>query len=228
MSFEYRPTMGRPMKEVLADLTFKQKVQYLWQFYKIYILAALSPLILLAGTFIWSAVNKTEVLFNGIGVNVNATAEGGKILSDGMFELMGGTNSKKENVGFREMDIFSEDSVMETDTASSNVMTIAAWLSVGDVDYMLLSEKAFEFYKGDIFWDLEKLLSEEQQTVWRSMFVEMETENGDLFYGAIDLTDTVLAKKYITTEGKIYVVFPGKAKQIDKVALFLDYIAGLE
>jgi len=117
---------------------------------------------------------------------------------------------------------------MESDTASSNVMTIAAWLAVGDIDYMLMSEKSLEYYSGDIFWDLEELLSEEQQAVWRDRFVEMKDEHEVPFCGAIELTDTALAKKHITTEGKIYIAFPGKAKQIEKVALFLDYISGVE
>ena len=225
---EYRPTLGRPLKEVLADLTFKQKAQYIWQFYKIYILAALSPVILLAGFFFWAALDKTEILFNGISVNVHVTSAGTELISDDLFEMMGGTNSKNQYVNFKEMDIFSNDSIMENDTASSNVMTIAAWLAVGDIDYMLLNEKSFEYYQGDIFWDLEEWLSEELKSVWADHFVEMDGEDDEKFYGAIDLTDTNFAKKYISTEGKIYIVFPNKADQIEKVTLFLNYISGLE
>lgn len=228
MKFEYRPTMGRPMKEVLADLTFKQKAQYIWQFYKLYILAALFPIIVVAGAFLWSALDQTEMLYNGIAVSVNLTDVGEDLVSNELFDMMGGTNHKKQYVNFKEMDIFTKDSVMETDSASSNVMTIAAWMSVGDVDYLLLCEDSFEFYKGDIFWDLEEMLTQEQQAVWRDRFVEMPDEFDEPFFGAIDITDTYFAKQYITTEGKIYIAFPGKAMKTDKTALFLDYILSLE
>lgn len=228
MEFEYRPTLGRPLKEVLADLTWKQKLQYIWQFYKLYILAAASPLLILAIIIGWSALTKTETLYNGVGVSVNLTAEGETFLSDGMFELMDGTNKKKQNVDFKELDIFTTDSVMESDSASSNVMTIAAWMSVGDLDYLLLCEDSFEFYKGDIFSDLEELLSEEQQAVWRDRFVEMPGEFEEPFFGAIELTDTAFAKKYVTTEGKIYIAFPGKAMRTDKLDRFLNYLLSVE
>ena len=228
MSFEYRPTMGRPMKEVLADLNWKQKLQYLWQFYKIYILAVASPLLIIAFAFGWSALTKTETLYNGVGVCVSVTAEGERFLTDDVFTLVGGTNSKKQAVGFKVLDIFSTESVMESDSASTNVMTIAAWMSVGDLDYMLLNEEAFEFYKGDIFSNLEDLLSGEQQAVWGDRFVEMPDEYDEPFYGAIDITDTAFAKKYITTEGKIYIAFPGKASRTDKLDIFLNHILSVE
>ena len=228
MKFEYRPTMGRPMKEVLADLPFKQKLQYIWQFYKLYILAALFPVIVVIGAFVWSSWNQTEVLFNGIATSVNLTSAGEELLSDKLFETMGGTNHKKQYVGFKELDIFSTENMMESDSASTNVMTIAAWMAVGEVDYMLLSKDSFEFYKGDIFWDLEELLSEDKQGIWYDRFVEMPNEYEESFFGAIDITDTYFAKQYITTEGKIYIAFPGKALQTEKVALFLDYILSME
>ncbi len=228
MNLEYRPTMGRKMKEVLEDLTFRQKVQYIWRFYKLYILAVLSPLIVLAGALGWSALTKTETLFNGIGVCVSVEAEGEKFLTDSLFAPMGGTNNAKQQVNFGEYDIFSTNSVMGNDDASSNVMSIAAWLSVGEVDYMLLNEDSFEYYAGDIFWDLEELLSEEMQAIWRDRFEEMQDENEKSFYGAIDLTDTAFAKKYITTEGKVYIAIPGKALRTDKLETFLNHLLSVE
>lgn len=228
MEFEYRPTLGRPLKEVLSDLTFWQKIQYIWRFYKLYILAVLSPLIVLAGALGWSALTKTETLYNGIAVCVSVDAEGEKFLTDSLFDPMGGTNYKKQGVTFGEYDIFSTDSIGENDGASSNVMSIAAWMSVGEVDYMLLNEESFEFYKGDIFSDLEELLSEEMQAVWRDRFVEMPDENEEPYFAAIDITDTAFVKKYVQTEGKIYIAFPGKALRNDKLEIFLNHLLSVE
>lgn len=152
-------------KELLADLkpmTFWQKVDHLWSYYKEYLLVVFLIGIVVA-IIISSLLNaRKQYVFQGMMINITMTAEGSRYLTDDLLAALG-DGSKNQHVLFDYTNFKSlEDPTSGEDNYNATMVMIAR-VSAGQVDAALVDQLALEFYMGqEIFGDLRTCFTEEQ------------------------------------------------------------------
>ena len=152
-------------KELLADLkpmTFSQKLDHLWSYYKEYLLVVFLIGIVIA-IIISSILNgQKKYVFQGMIINISMTSEGYRYVTDDLLaELSDG--SKNQHVLF---DYTNFTSLADPTSGEDNynaTMVLIARVSAGQVDAALVDQLALEFYIGqEVFGDLRTCFTDEQ------------------------------------------------------------------
>ena len=185
------PTFAE-LKEDLKPMTFRQKVDHLWTYYKEYVFLVLVAAILLVG-LITSAINANkETLVLGMLANVSISVEGKDYLEGVYFEKIGGEEGQQvllHSTNFASM----EDPTSAEDNYNAASLLIAR-VSAGQLDYAIIDELAMKFYVTQaVFMDLREFFTEEElaELAQQDLLVYATEgdvdENGDLIPGTGDI-----------------------------------------
>ncbi|MBO5317270.1 MAG: hypothetical protein J6A74_02375, partial [Oscillospiraceae bacterium] len=135
----------RELLEDMKPMSFGQKVDHLWTYYKEYLLIAALIVVLVVMT-VTSFLNSTkEVLLRGMMVNITITQEGYNYLTEDYFEKIGG----EEGTQLVEMDYANFADLADPTNGEDNYsasLKLMARVSGGLLDYALVDQMAFEFY----------------------------------------------------------------------------------
>ncbi len=196
----------KKLKKDLAPMTWRQRLDHLWTYYK-WVLAVLVFLGFLLQIIITSAVNaNTEILISGIGINVPLTEQGITCLSDGYLERLDG--KKGQSVQFLNEILDKDDQALGTEAMYATVVKVSGLTSLGNLDYLLLDTKALEYYsEGDLFMDLRQILTQEELAQLKLV------EIGGI-PKLIDLSGTWFADTHFTGEGPYYLAFTFNTSRI--------------
>lgn len=160
---KYEPIDGgwKKLKENLAAMTFKDKVNHLWTYYKgtlvilVIVIAACSLV-----TTAWK--NKhTTTLLSGISINVILSEEGKAYVQDDYFATV--SQGGLEKVQYTEMlqDDFTNTATMEE--SYMGLMSLIALSVSEELDYILMDEQVIRnMLAQDIFLDLREFFTEEE------------------------------------------------------------------
>lgn len=189
----------KKLKADLAPMSWRQRLEHLWTYYK-WVLAVLVFLGFLLQIIITSATNaNTEILISGIGINVPLTDQGITCLSDGYFEQLGG--KKGQAVQYIEEILDTDNQTTALEMGYTAVVKVSGLTSLGELDYLLMDTEALEYYsEGDLFMDLRQVFTDEELARLNV------TAIGDVPM-LIDLSGTWFADNYITGEGPYYLAF---------------------
>lgn len=182
-------------KELMEDLkpmTFREKVDHLWTYYKEYLFLAVLAVILATG-LITAAINANrETLVLGIVANSPMSQEGKEYLEKGYAEKIGAKNDWEvllHTTNFQSM----EDPISAEDNYNAAQM-LTARVSAGQLEYAIVDELAMSFYVTQaVFLDLRELFTEEElaQLAQKDMLMYATEgdvdENGDLIPGTGDI-----------------------------------------
>lgn len=185
------PTFSE-LKEDLKTMTFREKVDHLWTYYKEYVFLLLLVAVLTVGLTV-SAVNANkETLVLGILANVSMSGEGKEYLESGYFEKIGGKEGQQvllHATNFQSL----EDPTSAEDNYNAASLLIAR-VSAGQLDYAIIDELAMEFYVTQaVFLDLRDFFTEEElaELAEKDLLVYATEgdvdENGDLIPGTGDI-----------------------------------------
>lgn len=150
------------------DLTFKKKVEHIWEYYKVPILGTIFAVFIIA-TWVYNAKFKPhKELFSGIAMlNYKLPEEEGE---DVLY------NSINEELGLSDTDYevtveYFYDDPSEPDLFASMLEKFAAMLLVGDVNIMVMDEDSMKEYAADDYLlDLSLIYPSDE-------LEEMEAEN---------------------------------------------------
>lgn len=198
----------------LKPMTFTQRVDHIWTYYKEYMFVALMVLLLLiaAITMIGNLGRKTYL--SGVLCNVSMTQEGHTYLVEGVRE-------RHPEAG--EGDVFLNSAIFENPLTVSQVdssyqaaMAMFAQVEAEDLDYIFMDQVGMDFYAGqEVFLDVRTLLTEEEAAQWENKmaFVQFEDDEGnaeqDAVPLALDVTDLPFVRENIHSSGKVYLAFAG-------------------
>lgn len=210
------------LKGHLKDMTWKERLDYLWEYYKWVAILAGIAVVIVASVISGIVRNSKNLLCGGIAVNVSVTEEGTAYLTDGWFAKLEGTEGK-DKIELTPMYINLEAGAY-SETATANVTKLISMISVGDVDYLLLDAYALQYCgSSGAFAPLENTLSQEMLAKFEGKIVTIQDEKSE-YQAAIDISELPFVKKHITSKDKVYIAFPGNTERSAQNEAFLEYL----
>ena len=184
------------LKSDLKPMTFRQKLDHLWTYYKEFVWLG-AVVVLVLGVVIGSVINGSkDVLVSGMYVNITMDAEGFEYMDSEYFQALGG-DPKKHVEGLIEYSNFT-DLEDPTNHEDQNTQMMILWARVeGEyMDYGLLDQLALEHYMpNEFFKDLRELFSEEMlQSLGNKVIWAKEKNSEEAIPLAINIADLPFAK----------------------------------
>lgn len=154
------PTFAE-LKADLKPMTFKQKVDHLWTYYKGYALGALVVALIVIMTVTAYINASKQIRVSGMMANVSMTQEGYNYLTKDYHKKLG-LQEGKEVVELQSADFSSlADPTSGEDNYYASQKLILQVAS-GDMDYAIVDKLALDFYvHQDVFSDLRDVFPEE-------------------------------------------------------------------
>lgn len=196
----------------LKPMTFRQKVDHLWTYYKVFIFVFLflcSPLFLL-GTFLNR--QSQEVLVSGMMVNLSVDPELITYMTTDYAKDLGATSEKQ----IAELDYANFGDLFDSQNAEGNynqMMMLVARVSAGTLDYMLLDQTAMEYYiVQEVYLDLREFFTPQELEALNAegkVIYARQEDQEDKWAVAVDISDTAFVKENVNSEGPVYFALSG-------------------
>lgn len=210
----------KDLKNTLSPMTWKERIGYLWEYYKhVFFLTAIA--IILVVSLISIAV-APDPCFEGVCANIQLSEEGTAHMTSQWLDVMGG-NPKKDvaNLSFF---LFQDVGASQLPGYTLS-MRIVPMVYAQALDYMLLDQQALDYYlTQSVFQDLHISLTDEQISQMEDCLFYYEKEDGTKFPIALDISETAFVKAHATTPDKVYIAFPGNTKNVELCDDFLDHL----
>lgn len=206
------------LKQQLKPMTWKERIDHLWTYYKEYLWIAAVVLILL-GAMISSAINLSKnVVVTGMMVNFTIDQKGVNYLSEDYAEKIDADPFwDVVKVEYTVFDPLSDQSASEQNYYAA--MTVVAEVSAEKLDYILLDKPGMEFYIAqDVYLDLTEFFTQEELDTFakEDRLIYAQEEGSDhKWIVAVDITDTAFVQDNVTSEGPIYFALSGSTKKLD-------------
>ena len=215
----------RNIKKTMAGMSWKDKLEYLWTYYK-WVLAVAAGVILLICIVVSSIMNKSvTTLYGGTIINAELSEEGEAYLTDDWFEHLGGVD-KKEKVELTTSYYNDLSTTQDPEADAAAAMRVTAMVAAKELDYVIMDELSFNYYKkATIFSSLEEVLSQELIDELNDRIVYYTDEEEGVTYPiALDITDTTFVQDCIHGSKTLYIAFPGNTDRTERNDQFLEYL----
>lgn len=207
----------------LSQLTWGQRLGYIWDYYKPLMAAVLAVIFIIStGVTIYHNLQLTDIL-QVYFIDCNALEVDSEEMVKSFTEYLGGLDEK---------DVITIDVGISLDengsAAYAEQIKFTALVSNGDIDILLLGPELFEKYqKEGYFLELSEILSEEQQQAWSECLVYAENpEDGQSGAFALNVQDFPVIQEYNAYYGEpVYAAVMSNAKHVDLCDDFLNYLA---
>ena len=218
------------LREDMAPMTFREKVDHIWYYYKTYILV-FAVLAFAIGAIIGSVLSKKESITAGMMVNLTMSAEGYNYLTDEYFARIDGQRKQEVRLDSTNFSNLESPSV-DVEVSYNAAQTLVARVSGGILDYVLLDEGALGFYVWqDVFMDLSEFFTEEElaqlESEGRLRYGQIE-ETGERWVAAVDISDLPFVKENIGTvnvkDGKVFFALSGRPPHPENCRDIWNYI----
>lgn len=215
------------LREDMAPMTFSQKVDHLWYYYKTYVLV-ISVLAVGIIAILGSTLSKKESIAGGLMVNLTMSTEGYNYLTQAYYDHIGGQRGQEvrlDSTKFEDLKITSD-----VEVNYNAALTLVARVSGNLLDYALIDQGAMEFYiNQDVFMDLRQFFTEEELAQMQDRLIQAKIEEtGETWIAAVDITDIPFVKDNVGTvneeNGKVYFILSGNPAHPDLLRDIWDYI----
>lgn len=208
--------------DVLKPMTWKQRLDHLWTYYKIYLVVVVFAVMAIG--FVGSLINQQlkDPLISGMMVNLTMKQEGYDYLyTDYQNELAPG--DKRKTVEF-DYTVFGDMKNPENGESSYYAsMILVARVSEKMLDYMLLDKFAMEHYLGqDVYLDLREFFTEDElaelAAANRLIYLQLEIDgekSGEPYPVAVDISSIPFVKDTVTSEGPTYFALSGHVRNLE-------------
>lgn len=212
----------------LKPMTFRQRIDYIFTYYKEHMLLALIALIILVGVVVSLFNAQIEIIFSGTIANLDLTKDGAAYLREDLFDYFGGKPGQEVRLSASYFDeLFS--SVDSFDYNYNAAMGVVAMVGAQSLDYMIMDEVALKFFLSqDIFMDLREFFTEEELAELESRLVYFELDDGSRYPVAVHIEDTAYAKDCIDVKDAVFFAFIANAPHMDACHEFWDYLNAWE
>ena len=215
----------RKLVEDMRPMTFSQKVDHLWTYYKEWLLVAFL-LISSVCALITSIQNTSkEVILNGMLVNISITQQGVDYLGIEYMEAVGGDPDKQKV----ELDYTNFESLADPTNAEDNYsksMLLIARVTGGMLDYAILDKLGLEFYlTQDVFRDLREFFTPEEMAELEPYLIYAQVEGEpDRWPMAVDITHLPFVQDTMEQEEQVFFTLSGNVRSEDACRSIWEYI----
>lgn len=145
-------------RKKLATMTLGQKIGYLWEYYKIWLLI-LAVVIMFISMFVTMYQNSQKINLMGLAVANSTTLSDTSGVTEDLIEMLG-TGDEHETVTVDTSYYFNED-IANTDP--NIIMKFSTMVAAQSIDVLISSEHVMDYYKDqEMFLMPSEYLSEEQ------------------------------------------------------------------
>lgn len=217
-------TKFKELKATLAPMTYKEKLQHLWAYYK-WLLVVFLCFVMLISVVLTSCNNRQiNVIVGGVAVNMDISDAGEEYLTNG-YKAYTGSESDKDRASLGYMTL---DSV-ETSVSSDNYVALQSVLALvagKDLDYLITNEEAFLILlKQEIFADLRNVYTEEElETMGEAVVYYQEQGSSKKTPVAIDIRNTPFIQENTTADGMVYFIFIANSERTEQTKDLLEYL----
>lgn len=211
----------------LKPMTFQQRVEHLWMYYKEYLWCAGVVLVALS-LAVTVIINQTkDTVVSGIMANISIDQEGYNYLSEDYHQRLNGGDKKKivelDYIYFGDMEDLNNGY-----NSYYSAMTLTARVSGGQLDYMILDQFALEYYIGqEVYMDLREFFTEQelaQLEAQERVIYAMQEGDTERWPIAVDITQIPFARDNIDSEGKVFFALSGNTQRPEMCRDAWEYI----
>ena len=219
----------RKLAADMKPMTFEQKVDHLWTYYKEWLLIAF--LLVVSVCAVVTSIQNTskEVVLSGMLVNISITQQGHDYLGVDYLEMMGGDPNKQKV----ELDYTNFESLADPTNAEDNYtksMLLMARVTGGMLDYAILDKLGLEFYlTQDVFRDLREFFTPEELAELEPYLIYAQVEGEpDRWPMAVDITHLPFVQDTMDLEEVVYFTLSGNVRDEDACRSIWEYINAWE
>lgn len=217
----------KKLKEDLSRMTFKEKVNHLWTYYKSTLVIAAAMVILLS-IVISCVVNvNTDTIVAGVTVNVHLSDRGMQYLGDDYYNKVY-DGSGLEKVYITDMSLRDLSDVEHSEETYYTLMSLAALVSEEELDYMIVDQSALEsFIKYEsILQDLRVLFTGDELSELGTAVVHQRlNEDGEDIPIAINISELPFVKENSSMGDKpVYITFALNSAREEACRDIYEYI----
>ena len=220
----------KKLKENLSRMTFKEKVNHLWTYYKGTLLIAIIA-ITVVSVVINCIINvNTDIIVSGLSVNVHISEEGTQYLKEDYYDKVY-DGSGLEQVIFTDMILYDPSDREHAQDIEYALVALSALITEGELDYMIVDQSALTtFIKYEsVLQDLRHIFDRELLDSLGTKVAHMRLgEDGEDIPIAFDISDTPFILENTSQGGNpekpIYLVFTLNTPREDACRAIYEYI----
>ena len=222
----------KKLKVDLKPMTFRQKVDHVWTYFKGAILITLISLIVVGSLGYHMLKPEKELLMGGICVSTYLNEEGVAYLGDAYFQKLQGNPKKQEvQMYFRS---FGDFSVSTQDYEA--FQSITTMMHAKMIDYLLVDDDRLQPFIGyEALMDLREIFTAEELALLgedKIQYAQKADDNGNLigerFPVAINVTDLPFIQECRQYEQNIFLCFAANAPNKDSLRDLWQYLLDWE
>lgn len=209
-------------KEKLSHMSFKDKMWYIWEYYKFHMLIGLFILFILSavGTSIYDSTIETEL--HCIVLNSPRSQENFGVITEEFSQAMG--YGKKQEIYVESM-VSSYGEGQGATSDYTTVMKMSTLIAAAELDMLICDQEGFDYYgRMDAYADLTTLLPADLLETVEDRICYAQTEDGRQVAAGIDLTDTWFAEAVDLTMETPYLCVMINSARTDTCVDLIRYI----
>ena len=212
------------LKNDMKDMTFKEKIAHLWDYYKWFAIVAVVLIAATISVVISVKENSKELAFGGAVVNLTVTEEGNAYLKEGWFEKLGG-DPKTQKIELDTLYVANLDMpTTDVQYSMAGITKLTTMIAGCDIDYVMADAYSVHYLcSSGSFSPLDQVLPQELLAQFEGKLVELDDE-GEKSLIAIDISDLAFVKKHVDSNDKVYIAFPGNTPRTAETVAFLQYL----
>ncbi|MBO5867529.1 MAG: hypothetical protein J6Q54_01315 [Oscillospiraceae bacterium] len=220
----------KKLLEDIKPMTFSEKVDHIWTYYKEYIGVVALLLFVLIG-LVSSMVNNlmTDTVLAGAMINVTCSQEAYDYISTDYEEVLGLTGHREVRLEYT----YFQD--MEANTNEEDyyaAMGIIAEVAAKKLDYLVMDKVSMGYYAGqEVYMDLSRVFTEEELADFaeRGLLIYcMEEEEKIPWPAAIKINDLPYIQDNLTVQNEVYLAFAGSSDKVEELRAFWEYLLAWE
>lgn len=217
----------RKLVETLKPMTWGQRIDHVWTYYKDIVIVTLIMLVLPLSLII-SSLNNKEVIFGGMVINYDVRQSGVTYLSDDLFEELGGNpRTQKVNLNSNMFEQYASD----IDSNYNAAMSTMGYINAGILDYLIMDEFAMELYIAErIYMDLSLIFTPEELEQFGDKVIYARPEDSQVSTPiSLNITDLVIVQDCLNVDDTpVYLSFVGPDENAAQYRAFWDYLLAWE
>ncbi len=215
----------KKLKTDLSHMTYKEKLEHIWTYYK-WVIPVMLVVIMLVSILAASITNLSKVtMMGGISVNVQLSDDGKAYLVEDYKEYMGLT-SKRQSVVLSETYIQKAANAIDYTDNYYALMSLLALCSNEEVDYLILDEEAFEvLLVQGAFLDLTKVYTQEELDAMGDLVIHFrDSESNEVTAVALDITNTAFIQDNTNESGKVFFAYVANSPRVEQCRDLYQYL----
>lgn len=206
----------------LSTMKFKDKADYIWEYYKFWIIGFVVLAVLAYNVVAAHIENSKETLINITMINSDLVSAGETTLLEDFADYMNVDLDDRKAIIDVSMRMTPE---MDDEFSLNCSAKIFAQFAANTIDVTIMDKAMLSFYdKIDAFSKLDELVSPEFYEKHKDSFVTGVDSEGNEYICAIDISDSEIFKRSNAYSGKAYLSIISNSLYADNSVAFLEYL----